>query len=95
MWLCVQIREFLEKHYEDTSGRATIKLAIRALMESVEASSKNIEIAVMGRDSGLYILPDKELDELIAEVEADKAAAEAAKRGGGAPPSASGPEQGQ
>jgi 20S proteasome alpha/beta subunit len=37
----------LEKSYAETSGRDTIKLAIRALMETVEASSKNIEIAVM------------------------------------------------
>ncbi|GBF92889.1 proteasome subunit alpha type-7 [Raphidocelis subcapitata] len=77
------IREFLEKHYAETSGRDTIKLAIRALMETVEASSKNIEIAVMERDSGLRLVSDEELDALVAEVEADKAAAEAAKRGGG------------
>lgn len=42
-----QIREYLEKSYVESSGRDTIKLAIRALMETVEASSKNIEIAVM------------------------------------------------
>jgi hypothetical protein len=42
-----QIREFLEKAYVETSGRDTIKLAIRSLMETVEASSKNIEVAVM------------------------------------------------
>jgi 20S proteasome subunit alpha 4 len=78
-----QIREFLEKHYTETSGRDTIKLAIRALSETVEAGSKNIEIAVMERDTGLRLLGDEELDALVAEVEADKAAAEAAKRGGG------------
>lgn len=78
-----QIREFLEKQYVETSGRDTIKLAIRALMETVEASSKNIEIAVM-EAAGLRILGDEELDGLVAEVEADKAAAEAAKRSGGA-----------
>lgn len=77
------IREFLEKAYVETSGRDTIKLAIRALMETVEASSKNIEIAVM-ETAGLRILGDEELDGLVAEVEADKAAAEAAKRGGAA-----------
>lgn len=76
------IREFLEKQYATTSGKETIKLAIRALMETVEASSKNIEIAVMEKDTGLRILSDEELDALVAEVEADKAAAEAAKRQG-------------
>ena len=50
-----QIREYLEKSYTETSGRDTIKLTIRALMETVEASSKNIEIAVMEAD-GLRIL---------------------------------------
>ena len=78
----LQIREFLEKQYATTSGKETIKLAIRALMETVEASSKNIEIAVMEKDTGLRILSDEELDALVAEVEADKAAAEAAKRQG-------------
>jgi 20S proteasome subunit alpha 4 len=82
------IREFLEKHYAETSGRDTVKLAIRALMETVEASSKNIEVAVMtgpgaADGGGLRLLSDEELDALVAEVEADKAAAEAAKRGGG------------
>lgn len=53
--LLLQIREFLEKSFAETSGRDTIKLAIRALMETVEASSKNIEIAVM-EATGLRIL---------------------------------------
>jgi 20S proteasome subunit alpha 4 len=39
-----QIREFLEKHYVETSGQETVKLAIRALMETVEAGSKSIEV---------------------------------------------------
>jgi 20S proteasome subunit alpha 4 len=40
------VREFLEKHYIETSGRDTIKLAIRALMETVEAGSKSIEVSL-------------------------------------------------
>eukprot|EP00879_Flechtneria_rotunda_P002523 GHRR01002721.1.p1 GENE.GHRR01002721.1~~GHRR01002721.1.p1 ORF type:complete len:259 (+),score=84.00 GHRR01002721.1:132-908(+) len=83
------IREFLEKQYAETAGRDTIKLTIRALMETVEASSKNIEIAVM-EATGLRILTDEELDSLVAEVEADKAAADAAKRGGGGTAAAGG-----
>ena len=39
-----QIREFLEKHYAETSGRDTIKLAVKALMETVEAGSKSLEV---------------------------------------------------
>ncbi|GFH24076.1 proteasome subunit alpha type [Haematococcus lacustris] len=81
------IREFLEKHYVETSGQDTIKLAIRALIETVEAGSKSIEIAVMSRDSGLRVLTDSEVDTLVKEVEAEKAAAEASKRGTAAPSS--------
>ncbi|KAJ9510354.1 hypothetical protein QJQ45_015827 [Haematococcus lacustris] len=83
----LQIREFLEKHYVETSGQDTIKLAIRALIETVEAGSKSIEIAVMSRDSGLRVLTDSEVDTLVKEVEAEKAAAEASKRGTAAPSS--------
>ena len=42
--MCVQTREFLEKHYVETSGKETVKLAIKALMETVEAGSKSIEV---------------------------------------------------
>jgi 20S proteasome subunit alpha 4 len=76
-----QIREFLEKNYEETSGKQTVKLAIRALMETVEASSKSIEVAVMTLDGGLKFLDDAEVDELAKEVEVEKAALEAQKRG--------------
>ena len=58
---------------------------MRALLETVEASPKNVEVAVVARpeEGGLRLLADDELEALIKEVEADKAAAEAAKRGGG------------
>ncbi len=46
------MREYLEKNYEETSGEVTAKLALKALTETVEASSKNIEVAVTTRDSG-------------------------------------------
>lgn len=75
------IREFLEKHYAETSGRDTVKLAIKALMETVEAGSKSIEVAIMERDTGLRVLSDEEVDAFVKEIEEEKAAAEAAKRG--------------
>eukprot|EP00887_Chlorella_sp_A99_P004816 scaffold4.g4816.t1 len=74
------VREFLEKNYAETSGRDTIKQAIKALTEVVEASSKNIEIAVVERDTGLRFLPDAEVDALVKELEEEKAAA--SSRGG-------------
>ena len=47
-----QVREYLEKSYEETTGTDTVKLAVKALMEVVEAGSKNLEIAVMEKDTG-------------------------------------------
>uniref|UniRef100_A0A804MQB3 Proteasome subunit alpha type n=2 Tax=Zea mays TaxID=4577 RepID=A0A804MQB3_MAIZE len=75
------MREFLEKNYKETSGKETIKLAIRALLEVVESGGKNIEVAVMTKKDGLRELEESEIDEYVAEIEAEKAAAEAAKKG--------------
>lgn len=47
-----QVREYLEKNYKETSGGETVALAVRALMEVVEAGSKNLEVAVMEKDTG-------------------------------------------
>ncbi|KAK7250820.1 hypothetical protein RIF29_33533 [Crotalaria pallida] len=77
------IREFLEKNYKEVSGQETVKLAIRALLEVVESGGKNIEVAVMTKEQGLRQLEEAEIDAIVAEIEAEKAAAEAAKK---APP---------
>lgn len=77
------VREFLEKNYEETTGDDTVKLAVKALLEVVEPGSKNIEVAVMQNDTGLKILSDEEVDQFTAAVEADKAAADAAKKAPG------------
>ncbi|KAG6509855.1 hypothetical protein ZIOFF_027862 [Zingiber officinale] len=74
------MREFLEKNYTETSGQETVKLAIRALLEVVESGGKNIEIAVMTKEKGLRQLEEAEIDAIVAEIEAEKAAAEAAKK---------------
>lgn len=47
-----QVREYLEKNWKETSGRDTLALAVRALMEVVEAGSKNLEIALMEAGTG-------------------------------------------
>uniref|UniRef100_A0A6T7X005 Proteasome subunit alpha type n=1 Tax=Pyramimonas obovata TaxID=1411642 RepID=A0A6T7X005_9CHLO len=75
------VREFLEKNYEETSGDDTVKLAVRALLEVVEPGSKNIEVAVLRKGAELKILEDSEVDAITAVIEADKAAADAAKKG--------------
>ncbi|CAM6034931.1 unnamed protein product [Sphagnum compactum] len=75
------VREFLEKNYTETSGMETVKLAVRALLEVVESGGKNIEIAVQTFDEGLRLLEEAEVEEIVAGIEAEKAAAEAAKKG--------------
>ncbi|CAD6245692.1 unnamed protein product [Miscanthus lutarioriparius] len=47
----------------------------------VESGGKNIEIAVMTHKDGLRELEEAEIDEYVAEIEAEKAAAETAKKG--------------
>jgi len=75
------VREFLEKNYTETSGKETVKLAVRALLEVVESGGKNIEIAVMTKNEGLRLLEDAEVEEIVTAIETEKAAAEAAKKG--------------
>lgn len=54
MYSCSKVREYLEKHYEETSGDETAKLALKALTETVEASAKNIEVAVTTKAEGVH-----------------------------------------
>ena len=81
-------REFLEKQLEgtDLSGNGAAKLALRALAETVEVSSATAEVAVLGaKGKELRYLTAEEVDAVVAEVEADKAAADAARRAAGPP----------
>lgn len=70
------VREYLEKNFAETSGRDTLKLALRALTEVVEGSSKNIEVAVVEKETGLRFLTDEDVDGLVKEIEEEKAAAQ-------------------
>ncbi len=81
---CLPIsREYLEKNYVETSGLETVKLAIKALTEVVEGSSKNIEIAIVERVGGLRFLSDQDVDDAVAAIAADKAAAAPGARAAG------------
>lgn len=77
----VQVRDFLEKQYKEVAGKEAIKLTIKALTEAVEAGSKSIELAVVEPETGLRFLEDTEVDALVKELDEEKAAAEAARRG--------------
>lgn len=87
-----QVQEYLEKNYKETSGKETVKIALKALLETVEPGSKSIELAVMEKDTGLRVLSDEEVDALVKEVEKEKAEADSARRGvGGIPVATAGP----
>lgn len=58
----MQVREYLEKHFKETSGKDAIKLAIQAITETVEAGSKSIEMAVVEPETGLRFLEVCSLD---------------------------------
>ena len=63
------VREFLEKNYKETSGRDTIKLALRALTEVVEGTAANLEIAVIERSKAPRFLTDEDVEELVKELD--------------------------
>lgn len=50
------------------------------LYQVVESGGKNLEVAVMTQEHGLRQLEESEIDAIVAEIEAEKAAAEAAKK---------------
>merc|ERR1711908_61934 len=71
------VKEYLEKNYDEETAADGVKLACRALLEVVEAGGKNIEVAVLRKGEELRMLPDDEVEALCATLEAEKAAAEA------------------
>mmetsp|Transcript_8148 Transcript_8148/g.24535 ORF Transcript_8148/g.24535 Transcript_8148/m.24535 type:complete len:257 (+) Transcript_8148:134-904(+) len=83
------VLEFLEKKYaemqtEEGQGDAT-KLAVRALLEVVESSHKNIEVAVLKRGEELRILEESEVEALVKEIEDEKKAIEDSRKSQGGP----------
>lgn len=81
------VLEFLEKRYkeivdapEETADDDTVKLAVRAMLEVVESSHKNIEITIMHKKTGLKILSEAEVEALVKAVEKEKTDAENAKK---------------
>jgi len=74
------VKEFLEKNYNEETAADSVRLACRALLEVVEAGGKNIEIAVLRKDQELQMLSEDEVEAMCTAIEAEKAAAEAAKK---------------
>ncbi|WVZ25011.1 hypothetical protein V8G54_003555 [Vigna mungo] len=70
----------LQQKYTQSGGVRPFGLSTLIVVES---GGKNIEVAVMTKEHGLRQLEEGEIDAIVAEIEAEKAAAEAAKK---APP---------
>jgi len=71
------VREFLEKNYKVDTQKTdddALKLACQALLEVVQSSSKNIELALMRSNSALEIVSLEKVTKLVEEIEAEKAA---------------------
>lgn len=76
------VREYLEKNYpgeEPMDEANTIKLAIKALLEVVQTGAKNIEISVMKPALAPRSLTNEEIEQIVKEIE-DEKAAEAEKK---------------
>ena len=88
------VREFLEKNYGkqgDLDRDATVKLAIKALMEVVDAGEGNMEVLVVSEVNASELLPEDTIQAVVSQIEREKEAeapaAAAAAGGGGAPAS--------
>lgn len=65
--------EFLEKNYSEeatASNEATIKLAIKALLEVVQG--KNLEVTVMEKGKRMRVLAHEEIDKFVTLIEKEK-----------------------
>ncbi|CAL9071319.1 unnamed protein product, partial [Musa textilis] len=75
------LREFLEKNYMETSGHETVKLAIgKSLKEVISTLNSPMSLNI----NCISILDlhqdDAEIDAIVAEIQAEKAAVDAAKK---------------
>ena len=69
-----KVMEILETNFEESMNyEKALYLVIDCMLQYVEAGSKNIEIAVMKRESKqMVILTDEEVDRVISEIEEKK-----------------------
>lgn len=67
--------EMLEKNHADgCSTEQAIDLAVKALLEVVEAGAKSIEIGIMRKDTGLTMMTEAEVAAIVEVIEAKKKA---------------------
>lgn len=64
---------------------ATIRLAIKSLLEVVQTGAKNIEIALMTPDAEIEMLDTDEIEDYVKEIEQEKQEEAAKKKTGRTP----------
>lgn len=74
------VREYLEKNYVEGDEETSLRIAVRALMEGVEASTKNMEVAVLVEGQPLRYLDDEAVETLLAELQEAREAERTARR---------------
>lgn len=80
------VREFLERNYkEDMDREATIRLAIKSLLEVVQTGAKNIEIAIMAPNKTIELLPVEDIENYVKAIEQEKQEEAAKKKTGRTP----------
>jgi 20S proteasome subunit alpha 4 len=80
------VREFLERNYkEDMDREATIRLAIKSLLEVVQTGAKNIEIAIMAPGKTIEMLPVEDIETYVKTIEQEKQEEAAKKKTGRTP----------
>jgi 20S proteasome subunit alpha 4 len=65
--------------------QATIRLAIKSLLEVVQTGAKNIEIALMAPGASMELLPTDEIEGFVKEIEQEKQEEAAKKKTGRTP----------
>ena len=61
-----------EKYKDNMSEDDVLKCTIDAMLQYVEAGSKNLEVAVLKPGNQFNIVPDEKVEEIIKKVEASK-----------------------
>ena len=59
---------------------ATVKLAVKSLLEVVQTGAKNIEIAIMAPGTPLEMLPVEDIEHYVKSIENEKQEAAAKKK---------------
>ena len=67
------MQEYLEKNWNATLNEAdAVRLTIKALLEVVDSGAKNMELAVSRYGVPMRLVPEAELEVIIADIEREQ-----------------------